>query len=243
MSAAALQIALFSVCPHCGDAERVEVFDYFASGEFMLDTCCEGMRDAANEYLAEDPKAAALWLESLGHDGDDTPVLRNLRRVIDDDGQLLLDHNLVVVPVTLTVAKAFVLEHHRHCPPPAGWRFGAAVMNGAQMIAVVCVGRPVARALDHTKVVEVNRLCVRTDVPTGYVWNACSLLYGWAAREAKKRGFARVITYTLDTEPGTSLKAAGWLHDGSVQGRKRGWRTGLPTTDKTRWARDLGARA
>jgi hypothetical protein len=232
-------------CLYCGDEERVEVFEYWSSGEFLLDTCCEGMRDAAHEFLAEDPKAAAAWLETLGHGGDAEPVLQDLRRVIDNDGQLLLDHNLRIVPVSWAQAKAFVLEHHRHCPPPAGWRFGAGVMNGSQLIAVVLVGRPVARMLDPKKVLEVNRLCVRTDVAPGFVWNACSMLYGWAAREAKARGFERVVTYVMEHEAGVTLKAAGWKIDGEVKGRS--WNApSRPRQDRTaivnkvRWTRETG---
>lgn len=234
-------------CTHCGDDELCELFEIYASGEFQIETCCLGMHEAVNEYLAElDPKEAARWLETLGHGGDVAPVLpvlrpEGLRRVIDDDGQFLLDCNLRVVDVTLREAKAFVAEHHRHCPPPVSWRFGAAVMNGSQRIAVICVGRPVARAFDHTRIVEVNRLCVRVDVPPGFVWNACSLLYGWAAREAKRRGFSRVITYTLEHEPGTTLKAAGWSQDGKTRARAKGWRTGVPIAPKTRWTRELRA--
>jgi hypothetical protein len=40
--------------------------------------------------------------------------------------------------------------------------------------------------------------------------NACSFLYAASARVAKAMGFVRFITYTLDNEPGTSLRAAGW---------------------------------
>ncbi len=226
-------------CLFCGDDERVEIFEVYASGEFQLDTCCEGMSDSCNEFLSEDPKAAARWLETLGHGGYEAPVVGGLRRVIEDDGQLLLDHNLSLVPVRWAAAKAFIAQHHRHCAPPAGWKFGQAIMNGGQCIAVASVGRPVARGFDAAKVIEVNRLCVRTDVPAGFVWNACSKLYGWAAREAKKRGFHKIITYTLESEDGTTLTAAGWKIDGRVAGRKRGWRNGVPIAPKTRWAREL----
>lgn len=248
---------MYPGCMFCGELERVEVFEAFADGAFILDACCEGMLDAANEEMAEDPKAAARWLgalpvagfDELGGASFEQVMGRDLRRVLDNDGQLLLDWNLRIVPIAWSGAKAFIKKHHDHCKPPAGWRFGAAVMNGSQMVGVVSVGRPVARAIDHKKVVEVNRLCVRRDVPRGLVWNACSLLYGWAAREAKKRGFERVITYTMEHEPGVTLRAVGWKPEACVRGRVAGWDTAsrprdaanTPNVNKVRWARELRA--
>jgi hypothetical protein len=245
-------------CLFCGEPERVCVHDVYATGEFELDTCCEGMRDSVAEYLAEDPKVAARWLASLPASDAEEPGIdvgiehlcgHNLRRVVDNDGQLLLDWQLEVAPIEWRDAKAFVGEHHEHCQEPAGWRFGAAVRNGKQLIGVVTVGRPVARAYDKSKVVEVNRLCVRRDVPRPLVWNACSLLYGWSAREARKRGFERIITYTLETESGVSLRAAGFVPEAQVRARKSGWSTAsrprdadrTPNVNKTRWARELRA--
>jgi hypothetical protein len=40
--------------------------------------------------------------------------------------------------------------------------------------------------------------------------NACSFLYGCAARAAFALGYARIGTYTLPIEGGASLRAAGW---------------------------------
>lgn len=232
-------------CLFCDDDERVEIFEYFTSGEFILDTCCEGMRDEANAYLAEDPKAAAAWLETLGHDGDaDWRPLNNLRRVIDGEGQLLLDFNLVLAAAPWREVRKFIADHHRHNRPPAGWKFGTAVKNGSQTIAVASVGRPVSKAFDHTKVLEVNRVCVREDVPQEFVWNACSKLYGWAAQEARRRGFEKIITYTREDELGTSLIAAGWEIDGKVRGaswnrQSRPREDHGPNVNKIRWKRDL----
>ena len=50
--------------------------------------------------------------------------------------------------------------------------------------------------------------------------NACSALYGAAARQAVAHGFDRwqLLTYILETEPGTSLRAAGWILDGQSKG-------------------------
>lgn len=230
------------VCLHCGEPERCQVVEAWGDGTFMLDTCCEGMRDAAAEYMVEDPRGSAAWLASLeDDDGDKLEELcgHQLRRVADDDGHLLLDWKLEVRPIPQAEAKAFIREHHRHCRPPAGWRFGAGIWNGGTLVGVASVGRPVARGYDRHTVVEVNRLCVRTDVPRELVWNACSQLYGWAARKAKAKGFHRVITYLHDDEPGTSVKAAGFTLEATLPPRRRGWRNGVPICGKTRWVREL----
>lgn len=70
---------------------------------------------------------------------------------------------------------------------------------------VAMVGRPVSRYLDGSgDTLEVIRLC------TDGTYNACSFLYSRAARIAAEMGYSKIITYILDTEDGTSLKASGW---------------------------------
>jgi hypothetical protein len=234
-------------CLYCGEPEVAQVFEFFDSREFLLETCCIGMHEAVADYLHDDPKSAGQWLGRAGLNElmRGTPGYGGgVRRVLASGGQLILDWNLQVVPVGWATARAFVHAHHRHCKRPAGWRFGAGVMNGSDLLGVVVVGRPVARMLDQKRIVEVNRLCVRQDLPDGLEWNACSLLYGWAAREAKRRGFERIITYTLASEPGTTLSAAGWTAESFTPGRswdspsrRRGDNT--PTEDKVRWCRNL----
>jgi hypothetical protein len=73
--------------------------------------------------------------------------------------------------------------------------------------------------------------------------NACSTLYSACYRAARELGYSMIQTYILDTEPGTSLKASGWVLDGLVKGRdwncksRGGRRTDQPMTDKQRWVR------
>lgn len=105
-------------------------------------------------------------------------------------------------------------------------------------MGVVTVCAPVARAVDYWTVAEVARLA--TD---GHP-NACSFLYARAARVAREMGYERIQTYILATEPGTSLKAAGWICGGGTKGgtwdrpsRRR--REGAPTIPKRRFFRDL----
>lgn len=106
------------------------------------------------------------------------------------------------------------------------------------------VGNPVAPALMSRGWVEVNRLCIRRDLAPQLAWNACSQLYGHAAREAAKRGFRKIISYTRADEPGTSLAAAGWVAESTVRGRSRSSarrpRSNVNSwVDKVRWGKEL----
>lgn len=111
---------------------------------------------------------------------------------------------MAAVPLDLSAANAFVAENHRHHVPVVGHKFSIGAMLGDRLVGVVIVGRPVARHRDDGWTLEVTRLC------TDGTRNACSFLYGAAARAAFALGFRKIGTYILDSEPGTSLKAAGW---------------------------------
>lgn len=112
---------------------------------------------------------------------------------------------LELQPITFREACAYIAEHHRHHQPPIGHKFSIAVNDGATMVVgVIMVGRPVNRHLDNGWTAEVTRCC------TDGMKNAASMLYAAAWRAARAIGYKRLITYTLATESGTSLKAAGW---------------------------------
>lgn len=121
---------------------------------------------------------------------------------------------LRAAPISFADAAAFVQEHHRHHTPPRGHKFSiAAVNDNGTIVGVVIVGRPVARRRDDGETMEVTRLC------TDGTRNACSFLYGAAARAAFALGYRRIGTYILKTELGTTLKAAGWKLIGETPGR------------------------
>jgi len=132
---------------------------------------------------------------------------------------------LALVPVSLREANAFVDAHHRHHKPVTGHKFSIGCKAEGRLVGVVIAGRPVSLYLDDGLTLEVNRLCTNGEK------NVCSMLYAAAARAAKAMGYRKIITYTLDTEPGTSLRAAGWLCAGPAGGER--W------TGKRRPAADL----
>jgi len=111
---------------------------------------------------------------------------------------------LTLQPITFDEACEFVRQHHRHHIPPQGHKFSIAVADSEKVVGVIIVGRPVARHLDNGRTLEVTRCC------TDGTRNAASMLYGAAWRAAKALGYRRIVTYTLASEPGMSLRAAGW---------------------------------
>lgn len=108
------------------------------------------------------------------------------------------------VPLTFSQAKAYIAAHHRHHKPPVGWKFGIGAMKDGELVGVAVVSRPIARMSDDGLTAEVTRLC------TNGAKNVCSFLYAAVRRAALAMGYVRIITYILESEPGTSLKAAGW---------------------------------
>lgn len=117
-------------------------------------------------------------------------------------------------PISIKAARHYVEKHHRHNKPPLGGLFAVGVKAHDELCGVAIIGRPIARKIQDGTTCEVVRLC------TDGTKNACSMLYGAAARAAKALGYHRIITYILETEPGTSLKASGWMHDKYVPPRK-----------------------
>ncbi len=119
---------------------------------------------------------------------------------------------LAITPITLGEARVWVDKEHRHHRAPVGGLFAIAVSED-EVVGVAIVGRPVSRHLDDTWTVEITRVAVLD----GHS-NACSMLYGACWRAARAMGYRRAITYTLQSERGTSVKAAGWKCVGETKG-------------------------
>jgi hypothetical protein len=113
---------------------------------------------------------------------------------------------LRVVPMKWADAIAFVEDWHRHHRPPRGHKFSIGVVTDADDVlhGVAIVGRPVARHFDDGMTLEVTRTA------TDGTHNANSILYGHAWQAARALGYRRLVTYTMATESGASLRGAGW---------------------------------
>lgn len=119
---------------------------------------------------------------------------------------------LELSPISFEAAAEFVRQHHRHHTPPVGHKFSIGAERDGQLVGVVIVGRPVSRMRDDGLTLEVTRLCTVGEK------NACSFLYGAAARAAFALGYKRIGTYVLKTEGGKSVTAAGWRLLGEAGG-------------------------
>lgn len=149
--------------------------------------------------------------------------------------------SLRVVPVTLDEANAYVMRLHRHKPERLpGHSFAVGVAMNDKLCGVAIVGNPSAPALQDGILAEIRRVC------TDGTPNACSMLYGTARKAARAMGRRPVITYTLATESGASLRAAGFRVDKQNAGgpahlwHNRPGRKVLPTESdliggKVRW--------
>lgn len=153
---------------------------------------------------------------------------------------------LRLVPVSKLEANQFVAKHHRHNLPAQFATIAVGLADGDEIVGVALAGRPRARMLCGPGVLEVLRTC------TIGVQNANSMLYGAIARAAKALGYVTLYTYTLESESGASLKAAGWIADRNVPAEaswsrpsRPRYQTDLfgeerrPSGPKIRWRKDL----
>lgn len=150
---------------------------------------------------------------------------------------------ILIVPLTQPTANTLVKSLHRHhAPIPGGfaWFCVGAVADGV-LVGCAMAGRPTNRNNDDRQTVEVLR------VATDGTPNAPSALLGACVRAARAIGARRILTYTLEHESGTSLRAAGWNRE--EDGIKSWWthegvRKGAVRRDhqevrKVRWGLDL----
>jgi len=128
---------------------------------------------------------------------------------------------LTVIPISLREANDFVSTYHRHNGRTArdGGKFAIGATTGEQIVGIAIVGRPIARMIDNGYTAEVTRTCTSPDAIKGTV----SFLYSACWRICQAMGYQKLITYTLVTESGASLRGAGWTCIGQIKGHKNGW--------------------
>ena len=142
---------------------------------------------------------------------------------------------LEIRPIHLKQANEWVKQYHRHNIPTVSGKFAISCFDGERICGVAICGRPTARKLDDGFTLEIYRNC------TDGTKNSCSKLYGACLRIAKNMGYRRVITYTLASENGASLKASNFIQEGEAGGlawtgtRKRNYYVS-PEEMKNRWA-------
>lgn len=133
---------------------------------------------------------------------------------------------LEIVPISLEKANAFVEQYHRHNKKVISHKFSIGLENNGELIGVGIASHPIARLLEDGKTLELRRICVKDGYP-----NACSKIMGRMKQIGMFMGYKRIITYTLQSEPGSSLRAIRAKRVAAAPPRK--WeRTGRLTQDQ-----------
>lgn len=143
---------------------------------------------------------------------------------------------LFAVPITLKGANNFVEEHHRHNGRTArdGGKWAIGVSDGDKLIGVAIVGNPLSATYMDGYTAEVLRVCVLPGAQKG----ANSFLYGRCWQIWQAMGGKRLITYTLATESGASLRGAGWKVLGQNKGHND-WEAKSRMDGKTRSRQEI----
>lgn len=116
---------------------------------------------------------------------------------------------LLAVPISLKEANEFVSAYHRHNGRTSrdGGKFAIGVSTGSELVGVAIVGNPLSATYMDGYTAEVLRVCTSPAAPKG----ANSFLYARCWQAYRAMGGLRLITYTLTTESGASLRGAGWV--------------------------------
>lgn len=135
-------------------------------------------------------------------------------------GRSILAKLLITKPITIKAANEFIKTFHRHHRPTirnsGRWALAALNLN-EEIVGVVIAGNPVSPNYMDGYTIELTRLCVKGGAPKG----TCSFLLGKCCNIWRTMGGKKLLTYTLDSESGASLKGAGWSLVGVVKPHNR----------------------
>ena len=120
---------------------------------------------------------------------------------------LFKKENWYIEKIELSDANEYIVRNHRHHTKVVGHKFSIGAYYKSILVGVAICGRPVNRTLDNGDTLEITRLCT-----TG-TKNTCSKLCSYVIKYAKLKGYKKIITYTLMSENGSSLKASNFILD------------------------------
>jgi hypothetical protein len=128
---------------------------------------------------------------------------------------------LYIKPITIKNANEFINVNHRHHRPTTRnsgrWALAAHEVENDKMVGVAIAGNPVSATYMDGMTIELTRICVLETAPKG----TCSFLISRCCSVWKMMGGTKVITYTLASESGASLRGAGWSLAATVYPHKR----------------------
>ena len=112
------------------------------------------------------------------------------------------ENHYTFIPMELREANEFILKYHRHNKEVLVHKFSIGLLKDGKLIGVGIVGRPISRMLDVKGTLEIRRVCIIEGNP-----NANSIMYSRIKKIALLLGYTKVLTYTLQSESQSSLKA------------------------------------
>lgn len=208
------------------DIKNGELWDLLQDGyEIVWDSAFT--KESAKQYALDQINAFLDWYQL------DFPLER---LQIEEPKPLKLEP----VPITFREACDFINTYHRHHVAPQGHRFSVGLSDGKDLVGVIIAGNPVARWNDDGLTLEITRCCVKSSIYKNGVSKLVSSVY----QAAKSMGYKRVLTYILEEESGTSLKACGFQLDrlsegGSWSSKSRKRVDKAPTGPKKRWIKQI----
>lgn len=141
-------------------------------------------------------------------------------------------------PYPIKHAVKYVKQTHRRLKHAQHRMWALALWVDEELCGVALVGGPTARNLGVDQGddpwpppydrLEVVRVAVQEGVPNG-----CSKLYGACSRAGRDMGALDMLTYTDEDEPGTSLRAAGWIPDDGLFGGGQASRPSRPRRERS----------
>ena len=149
-----------------------------------------------------------------------------------------MGERLAIVPITLREANDFVENFHRHNGRTSrdGGKFAIGLEYAEVVVGVSIVGNPLSATLMDGFTAEVLRVCVIENAPKG----SCSKLYAACWRVWREMGGRKLITYTLQTESGASLRGAGWTIAAKTKPVKEGWNKNDHLNARRTWTPVMG---
>lgn len=123
---------------------------------------------------------------------------------------------MIIKPIHIKAADKFVLLNHRHNKAAGNGKFAIGCYLNDELIGVGIGGRPRSRHLDNGLTFEIYRVCNKE----GHK-NATSFIYSKMKKIAQLMGYLKIITYTLQSESGSSLRAIGAVIEKNVEHKKQ----------------------
>lgn len=152
--------------------------------------------------------------------------------------------------MTVKAALKQVRAWHRHLPDLQGGLFAVGLMQADQLVGVAVAGNP-SRVWQATGRIVISRCAILPGLDpvtdssgVEHAAPGCTMAYNALARAAQALGYHQAWTYTLPSENGRSVKAAGFVDRGLTKGEEwsrpsRERAAAVCSAPKRRWLRPL----